>query len=119
MIESLKYRNFSQKNLNGLNQNIDQKADIWSKPSKDRKFFANSGYWGRRQVAKNGRIEVFRVLVEICPPLALTLYGQNAATLTHCVSENVIGSKSRAQQHKFIAYLKAILFIDFLWLFYH
>jgi hypothetical protein len=42
-----------------LNQNIDQKADIWSKPSKDRKFFANSGYWGRRQIAKNGFIEVF------------------------------------------------------------
>ncbi len=37
--------------------------------SKGRKFFANSGYWGRRQVAKNGRIEVFRCLVEICPPL--------------------------------------------------
>jgi hypothetical protein len=45
------------------------------------------------------------------------LCGQEAATLTHCVSENVIRSKSRAQQHKFIAYLKAILFIDFLWLF--
>ena len=29
----------------------------------------NSGYWGRRQVAKNGRIEVVRCLVEICPPL--------------------------------------------------
>ena len=29
----------------------------------------NSGYWGRRQVAKNGLIEVFRCLVEICPPL--------------------------------------------------
>jgi hypothetical protein len=29
----------------------------------------NSGYWGRRQVAKNGRIEVFMCLVEICPPL--------------------------------------------------
>ena len=52
-----------------LNQNIDQSPDIWSKPSKDRKFFANSGYWGRRQVAKNGHIEVFRCLVEICPPL--------------------------------------------------
>ena len=31
----------------------------------------NSGYWGRRQVAKNGLIEVFRCLVEICPPLTL------------------------------------------------
>ena len=31
----------------------------------------NSGYWGRRQVAKNGRIEVVRCLVEICPPLVL------------------------------------------------
>ena len=29
----------------------------------------NSGYWGRRQVAKNGRIKVVRCLVEICPPL--------------------------------------------------
>ncbi len=29
----------------------------------------NSGYWGRRQVAKNGRMEVVRCLVEICPPL--------------------------------------------------
>ncbi len=29
----------------------------------------NSGFWGRRQVAKNGRIEVVRCLVEICPPL--------------------------------------------------
>ena len=33
----------------------------------------NSGYWGRRQVAKNGLIEVFRCLVEICPPLVRTL----------------------------------------------
>jgi hypothetical protein len=30
----------------------------------------NSGYWGRRQVAKNVLIEVFRCLVEICPPLS-------------------------------------------------
>jgi hypothetical protein len=60
---------FSQKIRKDLNLNIDQKADIWSKPSKDRKFFANSGYWGRRQVAKNGFIEVFWCLVEICPPL--------------------------------------------------
>ncbi len=30
-------------------------------------YLQNSGYWGRRQVAKN---EVFRCLVEICPPLA-------------------------------------------------
>jgi hypothetical protein len=64
---------FRKKFWNDLNQNIDQKADIWSKPSKDRKFFANSGYWGRRQVAKNGRIEVFRCLVEICPPLVQPL----------------------------------------------
>ncbi len=33
----------------------------------------NSGYWGRRQVAKNGLIEVFRCLVEICPPLMARL----------------------------------------------
>ena len=32
----------------------------------------NSGYWGRRQVAKNGLIEVFSVLVEICPPLYIS-----------------------------------------------
>jgi hypothetical protein len=31
----------------------------------------NSGYWGRRQVAKNGIIEVFRCLVEICPGLRI------------------------------------------------
>jgi hypothetical protein len=29
----------------------------------------NSGYWGRRQVAKNGLIKVVRCLVEICPGL--------------------------------------------------
>ncbi len=33
----------------------------------------NSGYWGRRQVAKNGRIEVVRCMVEICPPLVLSV----------------------------------------------
>ena len=63
---------FSQKIRKDLNLNIDQSLDIWSKPSKDRKFFANSGYWGRRQVAKNGFIEVFWCLVEICPPLEIT-----------------------------------------------
>jgi hypothetical protein len=64
---------FRKKFRNDLNQNIDQKADIWSKPSKDRKFFENSGYWGRRQVAKNGFVEVFWCLVEICPPLKASL----------------------------------------------
>ena len=36
-----KFRNiaiFRKKFRKGLNQNIDQKADIWSKPSKDRNF---------------------------------------------------------------------------------
>ncbi len=36
----------------------------------------NSGYWGRRQVAKNGFIEVFWCLVEICPPLGAPLVNQ-------------------------------------------
>ena len=65
---------FSQKIRKDLNLNIDQSLDIWSKPSKDRKFFANSGYWGRRQVAKNGFIVVFWCLVEICPPLIFTRF---------------------------------------------
>jgi hypothetical protein len=65
-----KFRKIAKIFRKDLNQNIDQSPDIWSKPSKDRKFFANSGYWGRRQVAKNGFIEVFWCLVEICPPLA-------------------------------------------------
>jgi hypothetical protein len=47
------------------------------------------------------------------------LCGQEAAILIHFGSENVCVSKSRAQPHKFIAYLKAILFYRVLWLFCH
>jgi hypothetical protein len=39
--------------------------------------FQNSGYWGRRQVAKNGLIKVVRCLVEICPGLVPMLQCTN------------------------------------------